>query len=110
MVNVDLQVVAVAQQMTRRHQRGTVAMLNDLITITTPRTPYKRGTLRGRRRVVPTPNGAVAIWSAPYAAVQERGQHRGARPFTKYTTPGTGSGFVRAGMVAVKSNLGKYFR
>ena len=34
----------------------------------------------------------------------------GARPFSNYTTPGTGPHFVEAGIKAVKANIREYFK
>ena len=90
-------------------RKGVINMGGDILRLSTPVTPYKHGDLRVRRRVVPTAKGARVEWLSGHAAVQNRGFRAGARPFSQYTTPGTGSHFVEAGLKAVKSNIGSYF-
>ena len=90
-------------------RKGVINMGGDILRLSTPVTPYKHGDLRVRRRVVPTAKGARVEWLSGHAAVQNRGFRAGARPFTQYTTPGTGPHFVEAGLKAVKSQLREYF-
>lgn len=71
-----------------------INVAGELLNESTPRTPFKDGELRGKRRVRPLSKGAEVQWLAGHAAVQEAGRRAGARPFTNYTTAGTGSGFV----------------
>src|SRR4051812_29477706 len=89
-------------------RKGVVNMGGDILRLSTTVTPYKHGDLRVRRRVVPTSKGARVEWLSGHAAVQNRGFRSGARPFQNYTTPGTGSHFVEAGLKAVKANIGRY--
>ena len=89
---------------------GLINMGGDILKLSTPVTPYKEGDLRIRRRVTPTSKGARVEWLAGHAAVQNRGFRAGARPFTHYTTPGTGSHFVEAGIKAAVNNLKSYFK
>jgi hypothetical protein len=91
-------------------RKGVINMGGDILRLSTAVTPYKHGDLRVRRCVVPTANGARVEWLSGHAAVQNRGFRAGARPFSQYTTPGTGSHFVEAGIKAVKPNIGSYFK
>jgi hypothetical protein len=91
-------------------RKGVINMGGDILRLSTAVTPYKHGDLRVRRRVVPTANGARVEWLSGHAAVQNRGFRAGARPFRQYTTPGTGSHFVEAGIKAVKTKIGSYFK
>jgi len=65
----------------------------EMMAIARPITPLKKGDLRGRisRRI--TPRSAELEWEMEYAAFQEAGGD-GKRVVRKYTTPGTGKGFV----------------
>lgn len=90
---------------TARVRVGLMNAANKGMTASTGRTPFKGGQLRQDRRVSPLPNGARMTWSAPYAAVHNLGQRRGARPFTNYTTPGTGKGFVEEAIKVVRSEI-----
>jgi len=90
-------------------RKGVINMGGDILRLSTPVTPYKHGDLRVRRRVVPTAKGARVEWLSGHAAVQNLGRRAGARPFSNYTTPGTGPRFVEAGLKAVKANLREYF-
>jgi hypothetical protein len=91
-------------------RKGVINMGGDILRLSTPVTPYKHGDLRVRRRVVPTANGAKVQWLSGHAAVQNLGRRTGARPFSTYTTPGTGPHFVEAGLKAVMSRLREYFK
>jgi hypothetical protein len=90
-------------------RKGVINMGGDILRLSTPVTPYDKGDLRVRRRVVPTAKGAKIEWLSGHAAVQNRGFRAGARPFSNYTTPGTGAHFVEAGLKAVMSRLREYF-
>ena len=63
------------------------------------RTPRKTGRLRRMTSIKQIGEKTVELlWAAPYAAVQQAGKRSGARPFKKYTTGGTGPGFVEVGV------------
>lgn len=89
--------------------KGITNMAGDILTLSTPVTPFRLGDLRIRRRVEPIANGVRIHWLSTHAAVQNRGSRRG-KPFRHYTTPGTGPGFVQKGIEAVKRNLLEYFK
>jgi hypothetical protein len=91
-------------------RKGVINLGGDILRLSTAVTPYKHGDLRVRRRVIPTANGARVEWLSGHAAVQNRGFRAGARPFRQYTTPGTSSHFVEAGIKAVKTRIGSYFK
>lgn len=79
------------------HAKAVKAIVNaagKAMAATTSVTPFRKGQLRQDRKVTPNANGATMRWQAPHAAVQDAGRRAGARPFTNYTTGGTGSGFV----------------
>ena len=75
------------------------------------RTPFDKGALRGR-----TYHQKKAVLKyevvAPveYASVQEAGVRAGARPFTNYTTAGTGKGWFRGAVDNVVRGGDNYFR
>lgn len=90
----SLQIIAAALAINAKAVKATVNAAGELLTETTPRTPYKRGELRQKRRVVPLDNGARIEWTAQHAAVQNAGQRKGV-PFRHYTTSGTGKDFAK---------------
>lgn len=90
-------------------RKGVINLGGDILRLSTPVTPFKEGDLRIRRRVTPTAKGVRVEWLSGHAAVQNRGFRSGARPFSNYTTPGTGSHFVEAGIKAAVANLKEYF-
>lgn len=74
------------------------------------RTPRKTGQLRRQTSVVQVgPKSVQVRWSARYAAVQNQGLRAGARPFRKYTTGGTGPGFVQVGVRAVQGRAREFY-
>lgn len=90
----DLRIVAAAAVINGKAVVATINAAGQLMKESTPRTPQKKGELRVKRRVTPMKNGARMQWLARHAAVQNKGQRAGARPFSNYTTPGTGKGFA----------------
>jgi hypothetical protein len=90
--------------------KGVINLAGDVVRLSTPVTPYKHGDLRKRTAVTPTSSGARIDWQSGHSAVQNRGFRSGARPFSNYTTPGTGPHFVEAGLKAVRSHLQEYFK
>jgi hypothetical protein len=100
---------AVEAEIRVKTQAGALAAAHDLLAVSTPKTPYKRGDLRSRRRASVLSNGARAEWLARYAAVQEAGR-RGGHTFRKYTTPGTGAHFVENAVKVVKQKMQGYFK
>lgn len=68
-------------------------MSDNIVDISTPKTPMKLGFLRrGVLKSVSGLHGKVE-WRTNYAAVQEVGSRKG-KPFKNYTTPGTGPHFA----------------
>lgn len=90
---MTMQVAQVAEAMIIRGRNALVNVAGELLTESTPDTPYRKGELRAKRRVSPTGKGAKIRWTARHAGAQEAGQARG-RVFQNYTTAGTGKGFV----------------
>lgn len=79
---------------------GRMASNMELL-IKTQNTPLKTGQLRGDTRARRSGRFKWRVEARKeYAAVQELGFRRGARPFTHYTTPGTGRGWFRAAVNA----------
>lgn len=72
----------------------------------TPRTPFKKGNLRGRTRVSVAGNRGSVKWLAHYAEYQERGYTTG--PVRKYTTPGTGAHFAEQAVRKETANTKQY--
>lgn len=105
----DMHVLDVAIQLTERGRTGLINAAGDIVTESTPVTPYRKGELRQKRRVTPLANGAKIVWSAGHAAVQNAGMARG-RQFRQYTTSGTGRGFVQYGLDKVMPKLLEYFK
>lgn len=105
----NMNVAVAAEQIVQRGRRGLVNAAGDILTASTPRTPYKKGELRQNRRVIPTGNGADIHWGARHAGAQNAGGARG-RTFKNYTTPGTGKDFVLEGLRKVLPNLARYFK
>lgn len=94
-VTFDLNIVGAANAISGKAVKAIVNAAGELMQESTPRTPFRKGELRSKRRVTPLKNGARMDWLARHAAVQNRGQRAGARPFTNYTTPGTGKDFAK---------------
>lgn len=88
---------------------GVNAMANELMRIAEPLTPKKRSDLRKDRVKTLSGMTATITWRRQYAAVQEAGRRRGARPFTKYTTPGTGAHFARKAKNQVEKRKKEFF-
>lgn len=87
-------------QMLSKHGRATdmalawMAQDIEVIIKTGGRTPVKTGQLKSQvrhRKIGPLQYKVES--NAEYSAVQELGRRSGARPFTNYTTPGTGRGW-----------------
>lgn len=90
---------------------GLSKFANAVMVSSYPITPKKSGELRRKRRKESIRNGVSITWQSDHAAVQEAGRRRGARPFTRYTTPGTGKAFVAKGLkMAERGGVGRYFR
>ena len=106
----NMRVALVAEQISARGRKGLVNAAGDVLTASTPRTPYRKGELRQKRRVVQTSDGAAIQWSARHAGVQNAGRRRGAKPFTKYTTAGTGKDFVKFGLDQILPKILGYFK
>lgn len=93
--------------------KSVIAIVNaagELMQESTPRTPYKKGELRDKRRVLPKSDGAVMQWRARHAAVQNLGRRAGARPFRNYTTPGTGKGFANITPARVQAKVARLLK
>lgn len=105
----NMNVTAVAAEIVGRGRTGLINAAGDILTESTPRTPYRKGELRQMRRVVPQQKGARIEWRARHAAPQNAGQARG-RVFRNYTTPGTGADFVQFGLDKVLPRLLEYFK
>lgn len=104
-----LQIMQVASQIVARGRKGLINAAGDIVTASTPRTPYRKGELRQKRRVIPLAKGAKIQWSAKHAAAQNAGITRG-HAMRKYTTGGTGKNFVEFGLNTVLPKLLEYFK
>ncbi|MFA5937674.1 MAG: hypothetical protein WC822_07410 [Candidatus Paceibacterota bacterium] len=72
-------------------------------------TPVKTGDLKGEMRHEKIKRGHYRVESPKeYSAVQEQGQRKGARAFTKYTTSGTGKGFFKKAVNSIVRNANSY--
>lgn len=105
----DMHVLDVATQIVARGQKGMVNAAGDILKESTPVTPYRKGELRQKRRVIPFTGGAKIQWTAGHAGAQNAGRARG-RVFRHYTTPGTGKNFVQFGLNKVLPKLLEYFK
>lgn len=95
----------------QRISKGLKRLSTNVINGATHRTPMKSGKLRQEVSVGPVLNNTTRIkWGARYAAVQNQGKRRGARPFHRYTTPGTGAGFVQTGVEYARKRIGECFK
>lgn len=101
----DLNIVGAAKTVSNRTTKALVNAAGELMSESTPRTPFRKGELRVKRRVLPTTDGASMNWNAQHAAVQNAGMRSGARPFTNYTTAGTGKGFAKVDPAKVLSKV-----
>lgn len=73
------------------------------------RTPVKSGDMKGEVRHFKNRRGSYRVESPKeYSATQEKGVRRGARPFTNYTTPGTGKGWFESNANAIVRNRDSY--
>lgn len=73
------------------------------------RTPVDSGDMKGEVRHFRLSRGKYRIESPKeYSEVQEKGIRRGARPFTNYTTPGTGKGWFQKGTDSIVRNRDSY--
>jgi len=86
----------VSQIFIKKGRESIINAAGAAIRETTNITPFRKGELRTKRRVIPFEKGAKVQWFARHAAVQNLGRRRGARAFMNYTTPGTGKSFVQA--------------
>jgi len=107
--------VQVLQQINRTTAKAARAMAEDVVRVSNPKTPHsgsKGGGLRSRRRIEQKNLTSYDIhWSVPYAEYQNRGSRRdGSHRVRNYTTPGTGKGFIDAGLNYVKKTYKGYFK
>jgi hypothetical protein len=81
--------------------RGSIFLRNMMDEIereSDPKTPKKSGRLRmDKIKQVLGLRGKMA-WGKDYAAVQELGRRKGSRPFSNYTTAGTGAHYAENAM------------
>lgn len=105
----DLRIVPAALAINEMAVKGLINAAGDVLTESTPVTPYRKGELRQKRRVVPQAWGAIIQWTARHAGAQNAGQARG-RVFRQYTTPGTGKDFVKYGLDRVLPKLLGYMK
>ncbi len=110
-VEVDMDVNKIARDVHFRGLNGVSKLANEVMVVATPLTPRKHGKLRQNRRKDSIMNGVSVSWLVGYAAVQEAGRRRGARPFTRYTTPGTGAKFVEKAIESVAGRgIARFFQ
>lgn len=75
------------------------------------RTPKRLGSVRRMTSIKTISDTVIQLgWHAAHAAVQNIGHRRGARPFKKYTTPGTGRGFVQVGFEYALKRYKEHFK
>lgn len=110
-VTVDNEIAADGRAFDIATQNGLNAMANDYLRIANPKTPMKTGRLRnnitkssGLDRVSITYN------QVDYAEVQEAGVRAGSRPFSHYTTPGTGPHFAQNARDQIDAKSSRYFK
>jgi len=73
------------------------------------RTPVKSGDMKGEVRHFKQRRGTYRVESPKeYSATQEKGIRRGSKPFTNYTTPGTGKGWFESNANAIVRNGNQY--
>lgn len=73
------------------------------------RTPVDSGDMKGEVRHFKRARGSYRVESPKeYSATQEKGIRRGSRPFTNYTTPGTGKGWFASNANAIVRNGNNY--
>lgn len=73
------------------------------------RTPVKSGDMKAEVRHFRLGRGKYRVESPKeYSEVQEKGQRRGSRPFTNYTTPGTGKGWFSNAVNSIVRNANSY--
>ncbi len=73
------------------------------------KTPVDTGDMKGEMRHFKRARGKYRVESPKeYSATQEKGQRRGSRPFSKYTTPGSGKGFFDNATGSIVRNRNSY--
>lgn len=73
------------------------------------RTPVDTGDMKGEVRHFKRTRGSYRVESPKeYSEVQEKGIRRGARPFTNYTTPGTGKGWFSEAVSRIVARRNSY--
>lgn len=109
-LKVTNRVAEVRRDMERRKARGMYNLGKFVLQGAGNRTPKKTGRLRRQTQVRNTGQGEVTVkWGARYAAVQDQGMRRGAKPFKRYTTSGTGKGFVKLGVDTARQRVREAF-
>jgi hypothetical protein len=104
----------VAMNIARQGREALVNAAGDAMKDTTGMTPFKKGELRTKRRIVPTGTGALAQWFAQHAAAQNAGRRTTKTGkvviFKNYSTPGTSKGFVQVFIDRFNQALPRYFK
>ncbi len=108
-VSPRLNLDSTTKNVKNRVANGVNNMANELMRIADPLTPKKKGNLRKNRTKTLSGTTATITWRQPYAAVQEAGRRRGARPFSKYTTPGTSAHFVQKAKEQIEKRKEEFF-
>lgn len=91
-------------------QRASVGLrraVEDVFTISRPKTPQKTGDLRNRTRKQVLGLSGLAAWDVNYAVYPERGYGSGL--MVNWTTAGTGPHFAESAVKTVASQPSKYF-
>lgn len=81
----------------------------EIVIKTGGRTPVKSGDMKGEVRHFKLRRGVYRVESPKeYSATQEKGIRRGSRPFTNYTTPGSGKGWFEDATGTIVRNRDSY--
>ena len=105
--------VATKQHFQRQATRGLEGMAANTVRVANLTAPFRsRGSLKARSTVIKKISQSViqVIWPVAWAQYQNRGRRAdGTHVVKKYTTGGTGKGFVDRGVQDTMSNMRRFF-
>ena len=94
-----------------RVNKGAIGMANNTLRVSTPVTPKNKGWFRRIASVKNLGVGSAAVyWSGAMAQYLNRGRrYDGTHVIKRWTTPGTGAGFVEKGLKDTQSKYKEFF-
>lgn len=105
--------VAVKRHLAHQATRGLDGMAANTVRVANLTAPFRnRGSLKARRTVIKKISQTViqVIWPVAWAQYQNRGRRAdGTHVVKRYTTGGTGKGFVDRGVQDTLANVRRFF-